>query len=71
MAGEIAPGWRMGTLEGEDCSTVAIGVLVEGMVRMSPNGCAIKVIAWGVGNACKFTHMCRIGGDSGPDSLSR
>ena len=65
----------MGTLEGEDCSTGAIGVLAEGMVQMSPNGCAMKVIAWGVGNVCKFTHTCQIGGDGGgdggPDSLSR
>jgi hypothetical protein len=36
-AGEMSPAVRMGTLDGEFCSTEAIGVL-EGISRRRPNG---------------------------------
>jgi hypothetical protein len=42
--GEISLGLRIGTLEGELCSTEAIGVFIDGMIRASPNGRVTKVI---------------------------
>jgi hypothetical protein len=60
---------RTGTLDGELCSTEAIGVLFEGMVRRSPKGQVTKVINCGVGDAFVFTKTRWIKGDSGSDSL--
>jgi hypothetical protein len=67
-AGDISPGWRIGTLEGELCSTVAIGVLVEvveGMVRMSSNERVTQVKNWTLEKACLSMNTHRIGEDSG------
>jgi hypothetical protein len=64
MEGDISPGERMGTLEGELCSTEAIGVL-EGMLRRSPNGRGTKTKVLGLPDELKRRTTRCAGGDGG------
>ena len=68
-AGDISPAVSIGTLDGELCSTVAIGVLFGDMIWRRPNGRVTKVINFRVGDMFVFTKMCCVRGDSGSDSL--
>jgi hypothetical protein len=68
-AGDISPAVSIGTLDGELCSTAAIGVLFGDMIRRRPNGWVMKVINFGVGDVFVFTKTCCGRGDSGSDSL--
>ena len=67
--GEISPGVRIGTLDGELCSTTAMGVLFEGILRRSPKGRGTNVMGLGL-NELMRTKMCCGTGDSDWDSLS-
>jgi hypothetical protein len=46
--GEISPGVRIGTLDGELWSTVAMGVLFKGMLHRSLKGCGMNVTGLGL-----------------------
>ena len=67
--GEISPGVRIGTLDGELCSTTAMGVLFEGILRRSPKGRGTNVTGLGLNELMRM-KMHWGTGDSGWDSLS-
>ena len=68
-AGDISPGVRIGTLDGELCSTMAMGVLFKGILHRSPKGRGTNVTGLGLNELmCKKTR-CGMG-DSDWDSLS-